>query len=136
MKRSYGRSNALLVELLIVVMFFMLAAAFLMQMFAAARKQGEDAGLLNEVLVRAQNIAEVVYAAEDPAQALSQLGFTSEADGSGEIWRSEADGLVTEVQMQAEETAAGRMVMQTVRVLRDGELLIELPVAKYEEVRP
>ena len=63
MKRSYGHGNVLLVELLIVVAFFMLAASFLMQMFAAARKQGEDAGLLNEVLVSAQNTAELLYAA-------------------------------------------------------------------------
>lgn len=136
MKRSYGHGNVLLVELLIVVAFFMLAASFLMQMFAAARKQGEDAGLLNEVLVSAQNTAELLYAAEDPETALTELGFVSDPDADAGIWRSESEGLVTEVQMQEEATDAGRLATQTVRVLRDGEQLIELPVAKYEEVRP
>ena len=136
MKRSYGHGNVLLVELLIVVAFFMLAAAFLMQMFAAARAQGEDAGLLDEVLVSAQNTAELLYAAEDPEMALAELGFVNDPDAASGIWRSESEGLVTEVQMQEEATDAGRLVTQTVRVLRDDEQLIELPVAKYEEVRP
>ena len=135
MKRSFGRGNALLVELLIVVAFFMLAASFLMQMFAAARTQGEDAGLINEVLVSAQNTAEILYAAEDPEMALAEMGFVSDPDAAG-MWRSGSEDLVTEVQMQEEATDAGRLVTQTVRVLRDGEQLIELPVAKYEEVRP
>ena len=136
MKKSYGHGNVLLVELLIVVAFFMLAAAFLMQMFAAARTQGEDAGLLDEVLVSAQNTAEMLYAAEDPEMALAELGFVNDPDAGSGIWRSESEGLVTEVQMQEEVTDAGRLVTQTVRVLRDDEQLIELPVAKYEEVRP
>ncbi|MBQ9030610.1 MAG: hypothetical protein IJ106_04045 [Parasporobacterium sp.] len=128
MKRS-GRSNALLVELLIVVMFFMLAATFLMQMFSAARMQGEQAEVLNQALVEAQNIAERLYAAREPEQALKEMGFAPE-DG---VWHRKDADLLSEVKLSEEEMAAGRMHRQSVRIFRNGELLIELPVAKYEE---
>ena len=128
--KTHGRSNALLVELLIVVMFFMLAAAFLMQMFAAARIQGEKAGILNDALVSAQNTAEWLYAAEDPEKALEDRGFAFENG----IWRSDEEGLVTEVEFKEEDMTAGRLLSQTVRVSKEGEQLIELPVARYEEV--
>ena len=129
--KSAGHSNALLVELLIVAAFFMLSATFLVQMFSAAKMQGEKAEDLNQVLVEAQNIAERLYAAPDPEEALAGMGFSG-ADG---VWsRKTGDDLTAEVRLQTEPGSAGILNMQTVRICRDGETLIELPVARYEEL--
>ena len=127
--KSGNRSNALLVELLIVIMFFMLSATFLMQVFSAARNQGEQADAYNRALVDAQNLAEQLYAAEDPEDQLGRLGFASD-DG---IWQMESDGLVTEVTLSEEAGNHGMLRQDSVTVYQDGKELITLPVAKYVE---
>jgi len=127
--KSGNRSNILLVEILIVVMFFMLAATFLMRMFSAARMQGEEADIANLALVRAQNVAERLYAAADPDEVLTEIGF-EQTEG---LWRSQEDGLLLEVEMKEEAAPAGVLKKQSVTVYSKEEPIVVLPVAKYSE---
>ncbi len=127
-----SRGNALLVELLIVVMFFMLSATVLLQVFAAARTQSEQAGRLNDALCVAQNTADLLYAAPDAEETLSGLGFEEENG----LWRLPGDAF--DVTVRCSETAEGAGVMQRcqVQAQHDNEVLVDLPVARYREVRP
>ena len=61
-----SRANALLVELLLVIFFFMISAAILVQVFADAKLKSRTAHATNASMLEAQNIAEDLYAAEDP----------------------------------------------------------------------
>ena len=63
---SGSRGNALLVELLFVVMFFMLTTTVLLEVFAKASSFSNRSELLTNSMVRAQNTADQLYAAEDP----------------------------------------------------------------------
>ncbi len=130
--KTTSRSNALLVELLIVVLFFMLASTVLLQVFATARNQSARAELLAEAATQAQNVAEELYAAAEPDQALAGMGFAQQ-DG---LWTREGKGFTTAVTLSREETAAGVMHRQQVQVTAGGETLLTLPVSRYEEVRP
>lgn len=132
--KSGSRSNALLVELLIVVMFFMLSSTVLLQVFATSRNQSARAGWLNAALNVAQNTADRLYAAEDAEDAeavLRDMGF--EADG--DVWRLSADGFDLTVSSQEAQEEAGVMRRHQVKATHDAEVLLELPVARYREVR-
>ena len=61
-----SRASALLVELLLVILFFMISAAILVQVFANARLKSRTAKATNASMLEAQNIAEDLYAADDP----------------------------------------------------------------------
>ena len=130
--KSGNRSNALLVELLIVVLFFMLASTVLLQVFATARNMSEKSAWITQALTDAQNVAERLYAADAPEAELTHMGF----DLRGDTWVLEGESYATEVALSTEETAAGLLRRQEVRVVREGEQLLSLPVARYQEVRP
>ncbi len=130
--RAHNRSNALLVELLIVVMFFMLSAAVLMQVFAKARSQSMAAGQISSAIQQAQNTAEVLWAAAEPREELTAMGF-AEQDGA---WTLEKDGYTLTVTGQEEQTSSGVLTRHQVTAAREDEVLISLPVARYREVQP
>ena len=130
--KSGSRSNALLVELLIVVLFFMISATFLMQVFSAARMQGEKSGILTQASQDAQNIAEKLAASTDPAAVLEEMGFSAQ-DAEKIVWTLDENGLVREVELSEEKTESGVLLKEQVTVFKDGEQLIQLPVAWYQE---
>ena len=130
--KSNNHSNALLVELLIVVLFFMLAATVLLQVFSTARNMSARSGWITQALTEAQNVAERLYAAQAPEAELTQMGFDLR-DGA---WVLSGDDYSTLVTLSTEETQAGVLRRQEVRVIRDGEELLSLPGARYMEVRP
>ena len=74
--RNKNRSNVLLVEILIAVLFFMLSATILVRVFVTARNLTIRAGVETEALTAAQNVAEVIYAADDVAAKLDEMDFT------------------------------------------------------------
>ena len=133
--KSGSRSNALLVELLIVVLFFMISATVLMQIFSAARMQGEKSGWLSQASSDAQNLAEKLSASQYPKSVLSDLGFVP-ADENETQWKLEGDGFLTEVTYAEESLEYGLLLRQQITVYKNGELMIELPVAQYQEVQP
>ena len=98
-----SRANALLVELLLVIFFFMIAAAILVQVFADAKLKSRTAYATNASMLEAQNIAEDLYAANDPEAILTAYGFAGQ-DGT---WVLDKDGYLLQVELREEETDAG-----------------------------
>ena len=138
-----SRANALLVELLLVIFFFMISAAILVQVFADAKLKSRTAKATNNSMLEAQNVAEDLYAADDPDAVLAGYGF---AGGNGS-WTLEKDGYYLKVTLREEETNGG--VLRTYDVsgverTHDGSgeeketTLLTLPSTRYipKEVSP
>ena len=132
MRRTGNQRNALLVELLIVVLFFMLAATVLLRVFSTARNMSEQSRWITEALSDAQNVAERLLASDAPEAELTHMGFGLQ-EGA---WVLAEEGYVISVTLSAEETSSGVMRRQEVTVLREGQQLLALPGARYEEARP
>ena len=138
-----SRANALLVELLLVIFFFMISAAILVQVFADAKLKSRTAHATNASMLEAQNVAEDLYATDDPDAVLAGYGFTAQ-DGS---WVLEKDGYLLKVTLRNEESDSG--VLRTydvcgVEKVRDQsgaeteKTLLTIPSARYipKEVSP
>ena len=138
-----SRANALLVELLLVIFFFMISAAILVQVFADAKLKSRTAHATNASMLEAQNVAEDLYATDDPDAVLAGYGFTAQ-DGS---WVLEKDGYLLKVTLRSEESDFG--VLRTydvcgVEKVRDQsgteteKTLLMIPSARYipKEVSP
>ncbi|MBO4470741.1 MAG: hypothetical protein J5841_03220 [Clostridia bacterium] len=132
--KNRSRANALLVELLLVIFFFMISAAILVQVFADAKLKSRTAKATNASMLEAQNIAEDLYAAEDPDAVLASYGFAAE-DGS---WVLEKDGYLLKVTLQEETTETGELRTYEIAGVKDGETLLALPSTRFipKEVSP
>lgn len=126
--KSENRSNALLVELLIVVMFFMLTSSILIQVFAAAHNQSSRAELITSAVSQAQDIADSLYAADDPKAVLDSFGF-EDKDG---IQTLETEKYRIEVSITEENESAGNFRRQELRVMVGDETLVTLPCSRWE----
>ncbi len=127
--KTGNRSNALLVELLIVVMFFMLSSTVLLQIFSTARSQSALSGQLNAAMNEAQNMADRLYAAQDPESELREMECVQE-DG---LWRLPGDSFDLTVSVSRDEQAGGELVRCQVRAVSNGNVLVDLPSARYQE---
>ena len=129
-----SRANALLVELLLVIFFFMISAAILVQVFADAKLKSRTAHATNASMLEAQNIAEDLYAAEDPDAMLNAYGFTSK-DGALIL---ERDGYFLKVTVREQETEAGVLRTYDVSGVEGDKTLLTLPSTRYipKEVSP
>ncbi len=147
-----SRANALLVELLLVIFFFMISAAILVQVFADAKLKSRTAYALNASMPEAQNIAEDLYAAENPDEVLAGYGFTRQDDA----WVLEKQGneganskavYLLKVTLREEEKEAG--VLRTydvsgIEIVHDQtgaekeNILLTIPSTRYipKEVSP
>ena len=132
--KNRSRANALRVELLLVIFFFMISAAILVQVFADAKLKSRTAKATNASMLEAQNIAEDLYAAEDPDAVLASYGFTAE-DGN---WVLEKDGYLLKVTLQEEATETGELRTYEIAGVKDGETLLALPSTRFipKEVSP
>ena len=138
---SRNRSNVLLVEILIAVLFFMLSATVLVQVFATARNLTVRAGVETRALAEAQNVAEALYAADDPEAALEEMSFRL----SHGAWSREDDDFTLYVESGEAPAEAGVMWTGTVRAFyrsrnvnqarQEDEELFSLPCARYGEVQ-
>ena len=126
--KSGSRSNALLVELLIVVMFFMLTTTVLLEVFAKANSFSSRSELLTVSMVKAQNIADQLYATQDAEALLSAQGFSKD----GNIWALEEKTYRMEVLITPEADDAGVFRRQEVRVISNGEQIYSLPCSRWE----
>ena len=129
--KSGSRSNALLVELLIVVMFFMLTTTVLLEVFAKANSFSSRSDLLTVSMVKAQNIADLLYKAEDADKLLTSMGFTAEEN----VWSIDENNYRMEVLVTPEIDETGVFRRQEVRVISKGELIYSLPCSRWE-VKP
>ena len=132
--KSGSRANALLMELLIVILFFMFAATTLVQIFGLARQRSQKASDVASAVLEAQNVAEALYDAEDPALCLSELGF-AEAEGG---WLLENEDYTLRVTEENEETEAGLLRTLRVDAQVGDEGIVSLPATRYleKEVAP
>ena len=120
--------NALLVELLIVVMFFMLTTTVLLEVFTKADSFSTSSELLTVSMVEAQNVADRLYAAEDPDALLKSLGFESK-NGT---WVLEKENYQMEAVITPEVEDSGVFRRQLIRVVSDGEEIYSLPCSRWE----
>ena len=129
-----SRANALLVELLPVIFFFMISAAILVQVFADAKLKSRTAHATNASMLEAQNIAEDLYAAEDPDAVLNAYGFISK-DGTLIL---EKDGYFLKVTIREQETESGVLRTYDVSGVEGDKTLLTLPSTRFipKEVSP
>ena len=137
--RKNNRSNVLLVEILIAVLFFMLSATVLVQVFVTARNLTVRAGVETRALAEAQNLAEVLYAADASEEALTGLGF----DSAHGVWTKDYGDYTLYVALRETEAGAGTMAEGDVRAYynlrnveqarQEGDELFSLPFARYRE---
>ena len=127
--KSGSRSNALLVELLIVVMFFMLSSTVLLQIFSTARTQSAKSGKVTSALNAAQNMADQLYAAADPETVLAEIGCSQEEG----LWRLPGDSFDLTISISREEQPFGELQRYRVQAVSNGETLVDLPAARYQE---
>ena len=127
--KSGNRSNALLVELLIVVMFFMLSSTVLLQVFSTARGQSTLSGKLTQALNAAQSLADRLYAAPDAESMLEEMGGSQEEG----LWRLPGDGYDLTVSISREQQPFGELQRCRVQAVSNGETLVDLPAARYQE---
>ena len=129
-----SRANALLVELLLVIFFFMIAAAILVQVFADAKLKSRTAPATNASMLEAQNIAEELYAADNPDAVLADYGFTAWNDG----WVLEKDGDLLKVELREEESESGTLRTYDISGIEGDKTLVTLPSTRSipKEVSP
>ncbi len=127
--KSGNRSNALLVELLIVVMFFMLSSTVLLQVFSTARSQSALSGKLNQALNAAQSMADRLYAVNDAESMLTEMGCIQEEG----LWRLPGDDFDLTVAISSDQQPFGELLRYRVQAVSDGQTLVDLPAARYQE---
>ena len=129
-----SRANALLVELLLVIFFFMISAAVLVQVFADAKLKSRTAHATNATMLEAQNIAEDLYATDDPDAVLAGYGFTKD----GDAWILQKDGYLLKVEVREEDSEAGTLRTYSISGIEGDKTLLTLPSTRYipKEVSP
>lgn len=125
--KSRSRSNTLLIELLLVIFFFMCSAGILVQIFASAKLKSRTAHIINASMLEAENIAEDLYASDDPDAVLVSYGFTAR-DGS---WELQKDGYLLKVVPQSEETESGTLRSYEITGVQGEKTLITLPSTRF-----
>ncbi len=132
--KNRSRANALLIELLIVIIFFMFVSVTLVEVFSASRTKSISSQYISRAILDAQNVAEVLYGAEQTEDALQELGFSPD----GEEWTLNRDGYVLSVSELAEEQAGGVLRTLTVTAKEKDRVLLTLPSVRYlqKEVAP
>ena len=136
-----NRSNVLLVEILIAVLFFMLSATVLVRVFVAARNMTVRANVETRALADAQNVADTLYAAEDPDAALEAMEFRLYHGA----WTRAVDDYTLYVEGTEQPAEAGVFWKGNVRVFYNNrsvdqvrpedEELFSLPCTRYREVQ-
>ena len=126
--------NTLLVEIMIAVFFFALSSTVILETFVVTRNQSRLAGVYDEALMEAQNIADRLYVAEDVIATLEQAGFQQDEHG----WELQEELYNLRVTVAEEETAAGVLLKAEVSAVHNDNPLLTLPCLRYipGEVRP
>ena len=85
-------------------------------------------------MLEAQNIAEDLYASEDPDAVLTGYGFIAE----GDAWVLQKEGYQLKVTFREEETASGTLKTYDVAGIEGEKTLLTLPSTRFipKEVSP
>jgi hypothetical protein len=97
------------------------------QIFASAKLKSRTAHIINASMLEAENIAEDLYASDDPDAVLASYGFTAR-DGS---WELQKDGYLLKVVPQSEETESGTLRSYEITGVQGEKTLITLPSTRY-----
>ena len=126
--------NTLLVEIMIAVLFFALSSTVVLETFVVTRNQSRLAGVYNEALMEAQNIADKLYSSDDVEKTLTESGFTRD----GGVWVFTEEVYDLRVTVVEENTAAGTLMCAEVSAMHQDESILTLPSLRYTqgEVRP
>ena len=126
--KEKSRSNLLLVEIIIAVFFFMLSATVLVRVFGTARAQTIRAGIESAALGEAQSLADLIYAAADPDQALAEADYDS---GHG-VWTKSFGDFTLHAALEEEPYRSGTLRSASITAFyqQDSELFT-LPVERY-----
>ena len=127
-KTKKRTASMLLVEVMMVILFFALSITVLIEGFAGAYKLSLHARIASEALAQAQNIAETLYAAQDPEETAVQIGLEKQ----GGEWVLEQEEIQYRVTFQQE----GNLREMQVEALYGEESLLTLPCSRYVEVTP
>lgn len=119
--------NVLLVEIMMAVLFFALSSIVILEVFAAANTGSMEASILGDALSEAKSLSERIYAAENAEALLQAGGYTFEQG----VWRLDAGDYSLLVEMDTEQTGAGKLRIAEVTAERNGEALLTLPCSRY-----
>ncbi len=122
-----GKNSILLVEIMIVVLFFALASTVILNTFVTTRSQSRLAGTYNDALTEAQNVADLLYVADDFPAALTEMGFSQE----GAAWIRNAEDYSISVAFREELAVAGSLYTASVRGYQEERELFTLPLSWY-----
>ncbi len=136
---SKNRTNVLLVEILVAIFFFMLSAIVIVRVFATAREMTERSSACAHALAEAQNVADALYAADDPDALLETLDFAQ----SHGVWTRDDGEYSLFVRMSVGQADAGELWQAEIQAFRlsrgpeddrpVSETLFSLPCARYKE---
>lgn len=113
--------NSLLVEILIAILFFALCASAIMQVYVKARSQSDEAAVLSEALMAAQDLADETWLDGEPGErVLTYEGFSLRVDVTDEA--TEAGVLRTGVVTALDEAGETLITLPCSRYLPDGEV--------------
>ena len=119
--------NVLLVEIMIAVLFFALSATVILETYAAARQFADRSQTETGALIEAQNLAEQLYASDDPEAILRQTGFENSENG----WVLQRDEYRIELVLEQEQTSVGTIFGAKITAFSGEKTIVELPVARY-----
>ncbi len=134
MRKNLDSANTLLMELLVVILFFMLCMTTIVEVFGAARLKSVHATATGNAMLRAENLAERLYAGQAPDEFLTADGFRLQEDS----WILEEKNYTLTAAVSETAAGAGMMRRIVLTATRGEETLFELPVSRYvpEEVAP
>lgn len=119
--------NNLLVEIMIAVLFFALCSTVILETFMAARQFNHKSGVESRALAAVQDVNEQLYAADDAAALLRELGFEQAQDG----WLREDDEYRLKLVLNEENAGAGILRTTRIQAMYDDEVFAEFPGARY-----
>ena len=131
-----NQSKTLLVEIMIAVLAFSLCSMVVLRTFVVTRNQSRLAGVYNDALTDAQNIASKLYVLGDFEASLESEGFQRVEQG----WTVDREEYRLQVTASEEETAAGKLLTAEISAYQPetDEALMTLPSVRYVpgEVQP
>ena len=118
----------LLIEFVIVILFFSLSQVVLVQVFAGSQfltKENED---LNYAVLELQDLAEQLFASDNPEQTLLDNGFTKENEKYVNPVRR---GIHVAVAVEKKEQPGGSLVEIVLAANLDETELMTIPCVRY-----
>ena len=145
-RRGENKNKVLLMEIVVVLFFFSISAVTTLQLFARASGIARQSSLNARALIRCEDWAERLMAADDPSQALSEaegwtniertpVGFSAELPPTAQMEIAEDEEATYYIRAAGACTEQEGGLLWEMRVSAQeaqGEVRIELPVVRYD----